>query len=61
MSDNNDFNSSMFKSNGQWTHQGSVNAGQWQSTMGQPCSGQQSNESWNSYQTRVDAYQNSKK
>lgn len=57
MSDNNPhFNSDVFKTNGDWTHQGSQNAGTWESQNGRTCSPQQHNESWISYTTRQAAY-----
>lgn len=45
MADNPNFNSDLFKTNGDWTSQGSANAGNWQATTGQYCDPQQSNES----------------
>jgi hypothetical protein len=41
---------------GGWTHPSSTNAGADQARSGQPCSPQQSNESYASYATRQAAY-----
>jgi hypothetical protein len=46
--------------NGNWTHQGSVNAGTWQGQQGQPLAPQQQNESWASYEARNNAYNSNK-
>ena len=50
------FNSDQFKTNGQWTHQGSTNAGTWTGSTGQPLHQQGSTESAASFQAREAAH-----
>ncbi|MEL7106279.1 MAG: hypothetical protein AAGM21_10190 [Pseudomonadota bacterium] len=50
-----------FKTNGQNTHAGSTNQGKFEAQTGAPPSAQQPGESYTSYQTRIGAYNATKK
>ena len=61
MSDNKDLDAFRNSWNKSFDYAGSQGAGNWQAGQGQPLSGQQSNESWASFQTRQNAYDNTLK